>query len=182
MRRSAGNGVLVRAILFAVCTITSLTCQAQQPAAPAPTTAPVSHKPLTVDRLYTEPSLSGQLTRGIAWTPDSKQLSFFETKGAGKEAKTELWVMDVATGQRRALLSADKLEAVLPPDSEKTTQATGLGRHAPAEYQWAPGGGVLLFQGPTSLAWFDLKTQTSRTLVSGKESIADPKISPDGRY
>jgi dipeptidyl-peptidase-4 len=27
-----------------------------------------------------------------------------------------------------------------------------------------------------------LKTQASRTLVSGKESIADPKISPDGRY
>ncbi len=182
MRRSAGNGVLVRAILFAVCTITSLTCQAQQPAAPAPTTAPVSHKPLTVDRIYTEPSLSGQLTRGIAWTPDSKQLSYFETKGAGKEAKTELWVMDVATGQRRALLSADKLESVLPADSEKTTQATGLGRHAPAEYQWAPGGGALLFQGATSLAWFDAKTQAARTLVSGKESIADPKISPDSRY
>src|SRR4029077_17301748 len=54
--------------------------------------------------------------------------------------------------------------------------------HAPAEYQWAPGGGALLFQGPTSLAWFDLKTQASRTLVSGKETIADPKISPDGLY
>src|SRR5713226_7819872 len=182
MRRSAGNGVLVRAILFAVCTITSLTCQAQQPAAPAPTTAPVSHKPLTVDRIYTEPSLSGQLTRGIAWTPDSKQLSFFETKGAGKEAKNELWMMDVATGQRRALLSAEKLESVLPADSEQNTQATGLGRHAPAESQWAPGGGALLFKGATSLAWFDLKTQASRGLVSGKEKISDPKISPDGKY
>jgi dipeptidyl-peptidase-4 len=90
--------------------------------------------------------------------------------------------MDVATGQRRMLLSADKLESVLPPDSEKETQATGLGRHAPAEYQWAPGAGALLFQGRTSLAWFDVKTQTSRTLISGKETIADPKISPDGRY
>jgi dipeptidyl-peptidase-4 len=122
------------------------------------------------------------LTRGIAWTPDSKQLSFFKTEGAGKEAKTELWLMDVASGQRRQLLSAEKLESVLPADSERTTQATGLGRHAPAEYQWAPGGAALLFQGRTSLAWFDVKTQTSRTLVSGKESIADPKISPDGRY
>jgi dipeptidyl-peptidase-4 len=80
------------------------------------------------------------------------------------------------------LLSADKLESVLPPESEKATQATGLGRHAPAEYQWAPGGGALLFQGATSLAWFDAKTQAAHTLVSGKESIADPKISPDGRY
>ncbi len=181
MRRSVGTGVFVRFILLLVCAVSSLSAQAQQPAAPAAAAAR-AYKPLTVDRIYSEPSLSGRLTKGIAWTPDSKQLSFFETKGAGKEAKNELWMMDVATGQRRALLSADKLESVLPADSEKATQATGLGRHAPAEYQWAQGGGALLFQGATSLAWFDVKTQAARPLVSGKESIADPKISPDSRY
>jgi dipeptidyl-peptidase-4 len=182
MRRSIGLGVFVRSILLLACAVPSQVCQAQQTAAPTPAAAPVSHKPLTVDRIYSQPSLSGQLTRGIAWSPDSKQLSFFKSEGAGKEAKTELWVMDVASGQRRLLLSAEKLETVLPADTERTTQATGLGRHAPAEYQWAPGGGALLFQGPTSLAWFDLKTQASRALVSGKERISDPKISPDGRY
>jgi len=182
MRRSVGIGVLVRPTLLLACAVPSLVCQAQQTAAPAAAAAPASYKPLTVDRIYSHPGLSGQLTRGIAWTPDSKQLSFFRSEGAGREAKTELWVMDVASGQRRLLLSAEKLESVLPADSGRSTQATGLGRHAPAEYQWAPGGGALLFQGPTSLAWFDLKTQASRTLVSGKESIVDPKISPDGRY
>ena len=182
MRRSVCGGVFFRAILLLVCAVPSLICNAQQTAAPAPAATPAPSKPLTVDRIYSQPSLSGQLTRGIAWTPDSKQISFFKTDGAGKETKTELWVMDVATGQRRALLSADKLESLLPTDSGRNTQATGLGRHAPAQYQWAPSGVALLFQGPTSLAWFDLKTQASRTLVSGKESIADPKISPDGRY
>ena len=185
MRRLVGGGVFVRASLLLVFAVPTFISRAQQTApASAVAAAPASTaKALTVERIYGDgPSLSGRLTRGIAWTPDSKQLSFFETKGAGKGAKTELWVMDVANGQRRALLSAEKLEAVLPADSEKTTQATGLGRHAPAEYQWAPGGGALLFQGGTSLAWFDVKTQASRTLVSGKEGIADPKISPDGRY
>jgi len=182
MRRWVGIGVFVRSILLLTCAVPSLVCEAQQTAAPAATAAAASHKPLTVDRIYSQPSLSGQLTRGIAWTPDSKQLSFFKSEGAGREAKTELWAMDVASGQRRLLLSAEKLESVLPADSGRSTQATGLGRHAPAEYQWAPGGGALLFQGPTSLAWFDLKTQASRILVSGKETIVDPKISPDGRY
>jgi dipeptidyl-peptidase-4 len=182
MRRLLSTGVFVRSILLVACAVPSLICNAQQTAAPAPAATPAPSKPLTVDRIYSQPSLSGQLTRGIAWAPDSKQISFFRADGAGKEAKTELWVMDVATGQRRALLSADKLESLLPSDSGRNTQATGLGRHAPAQYQWAPSGVALLFQGPTSLAWFDLKTQASRTLVSGKESIADPKISPDGRY
>src|ERR1700676_244177 len=185
MRRWVGSGVFVRASLLLLFAVPTFVSRAQQ-TVPAPSAAaapPSTAKALTVDRIYGDgPSLSGRLTKGIAWTPDSKQLSFFETKGAGKDAKTELWVMDVATGQRRALLSAEKLEAVLPPDSQKNTQATGLGRHAPWQYQGARGGGASFFQGATSLAWFDLKTQASRTLVSGKEGIADPKISPDGRY
>jgi len=147
---------------------------AQQPA--------TSGKALTVERIYSMPSLSGRLTRGLAWTPDAKRLSYFETKGAGKEAKTELWVMDVASGERRLLVAADKLESILPADSPKPTQATGLGRRAPAQYQWAPDGAGILFQGPTALAWLDLKSQTARTLVAGKAAIADPKISPDGKF
>src|SRR2546425_325525 len=147
---------------------------AQQPAA--------SGKVLTVERIYSVPSLSGRLTRGLAWTPDGKQLSYFETKGAGKEAKTELWVMDAANGERRLLVVADKLESILPADTSKPTQATGLGRRAPAQYQWVPDGAAILFQGPTALAWLDLKSQVARTLVSGKAALADPKISPDGKF
>src|SRR6266481_4574411 len=139
-------------------------------------------KALTVERIYAQPSLSGRLTRGLAWTPDGKQLNYFETKGAGKDAKTELWVMDAASGERRLLVAADKLESILPVDTSRPTQATGLGRRAPSQYQWAPDGTGILFQGPTALAWLDLKSQTGRTLVSGKATLADPKISPDGRF
>jgi dipeptidyl-peptidase-4 len=139
-------------------------------------------KALTVERIYSQPSLSGRLTRGLAWTPDGKQLSYFETKGSGKDAKTELWAMDAATGERRLLVTADKLETILPAESSKPTQATGLGRRVPSQYQWAPDGAGILFQGPSALAWLDMKTQTGRTLVSGKAGITDPKISPDGHF
>ena len=162
---------LIALFLLAFCAPPSA---AQQPA--------TSGKALTVERIYSMPSLNGRLTRGLAWTPDGKRLSFFETKGLGKEAKTELWVMDAAKGERGLLVAADKLESILPADSAKPTQATGLGRRAPAQYQWAPDGAAILFQGPTALAWLDLKSQTARTLVAGKAAIADPKISPDGKF
>ncbi len=139
-------------------------------------------KTLTVERIYSQPSLSGRLTRGLAWTPDGKALSYFETKGTGKEAKTELWVMDARSGERRLLVGAAKLESILPADTSRPTQATGLGRRAPSQYQWAPDAAGILFQGTTALGWLDLKLQTGRTLVSGKATIADPKISPDGRF
>jgi dipeptidyl-peptidase-4 len=141
-----------------------------------------SGKALTVERIYSQPSLSGRLTRGLAWTPDGKQLSYFLTTGSGKEAKTELWVMEAASGERRLLLAAEKLESILPVDASRPSQATGLGRRPPSQYQWAADGAGILFQGPTALAWLDVKSQAERTLVSGKATLADPRISPDGRY
>ena len=141
-----------------------------------------ARKALTVERIYSQPSLSGRLTRGLTWTPDGKQVSYFETKGSGKETKTELWVMDAASGERRLLVAAGKLEAILPADISRPTQATGLGRRAPSQYLWVPDGSGLIFIGPSSLAWFDLKSQSAHTILSGKDPIADVKLSPNGRY
>jgi len=141
-----------------------------------------SYKELTVERIYSQPSLSGRLLSGLAWTPDGKTLTYLETKGRGKEARKELWSISAATGERKQLLTAEKLESVLPEDKSKPTQATGLGRRAPAEYKWAPNGSAILFIGPDSLSWYELETQTARTLVSGKTRIADAKISPDGKW
>src|SRR5256714_2406138 len=152
------------------------TAQASEPQSPP--------RPFTIDTIYSPPGLNGHLTRGIAWTPDSKQFSFFKDALPSRlrEGRTELWITEIASGKSRVLVSAEKLEAMLPEDEERPTQATGLGRRAPAEYQWAPSGTALVFRGPTALGWFDLKTQTARTLVSGQAGIADPKISPDGKY
>jgi len=140
-----------------------------------------SRKLLTVQRIYSEPSLSGHLYAGVAWSPDGRWISFLKEGDRTSEEKAILTI-DAATGSAKVLVSADKLTALLPPPSGNATQATGLGRRPATLYQWAPQGSALLLQGQTSLSWFDLKTQAGRALVTGKEEIADPKISPDGQY
>src|SRR4029077_9736113 len=147
---------------------------AQQPAG--------AGKALTIERIYSQPRLSGRLTRGRGWSPDGKGVTSFLTQGSGKDAKTELWMIDAASGERRLLVAADKLESILPVDTSRPTQATGLGRRAPSQFQWAPDGASILFEGPTALAWLNVKSQAGRMLVSGKVALADPKISPDGRF
>jgi dipeptidyl-peptidase 4 len=137
---------------------------------------------LAVDRIFRVPSLSGHLNPGLTWTPDGKRLSYVQMTGAGKDARRELWVVDAATGQRSVLVPADKWDAALTNPAAANSQATGLGRHAPPLYQWAPSGEAILFQGANSLAWYDLKSQSSRVLVSGTQELADPKISPDGKF
>src|SRR5438477_3536475 len=90
--------------------------------------------------------------------------------------------MDSATGQKRLLVSSEILETVLPAEQKEKSQATGLGRRAASQYSWAPDGNGILFMGPNSLGWLDLKTQATRTLLQGKEELADVKISPDGKF
>jgi len=183
MRLSAGASFLFGTLVCVVCA-THPAAAAQEPSTPRPAAAQAAFKTLTVDRIYSEPSLSGHPVTGLAWAPDSKTISFFKETPPERpgEAKKELWIMDAASGKSHLLVPSEKLASALPAEPENSTQATGLGRHAPPQYQWAPDGSALLFQGPASLAWFDLKTQSAHALVSGKEEIADPKISPDGRH
>ena len=104
----------------------------------------------SVERIYGTSSLLGHTTTGIVWAPDGKHVSYF-TDLAGEAPKQgrrkELWEMDAATGEKQLLVGADKLDNALPAEAQNTSQATGLGRHAPGQYQWAPNGDALLLQG-----------------------------------
>jgi dipeptidyl-peptidase-4 len=140
---------------------------------------PAGTAALTVQRLYSSPSLSGALTRGIEWSPDSKQISYLQTNAA--DAK-ELWSMDAATGARKVLVKAETLAVAMQPEKTKAVQATGLGRIEPENYQWAPRGDALLFIGSSNLVLLDLKTMTPKTLLSGEADIEDVKFSPDEKW
>ena len=149
-------------------------------AAPAQTEPPA--KPLTVEAIYGEPGLSGRLAGGIAWTHDSKQIAFLETTGSGKDAKRDLWMMDAVTGARKVLITAEKLESILPPRPYPLRQRTGAARRPPAPFEFSPDDSAILFRGQTSIVWFDVKSQAAHTLVSGSAPLLDEKISPDGRW
>ena len=137
-----------------------------------------SGKELTVDRIFSAPSLSGHLAHGLEWTPDAKQISFIQNTGEGPE----LWTMDAATGQKKVLLDASTLKSVTQPEKEKAIQSTGLGRIQAENYAWAPGGNSILFIGSSDLVLLDLGAKTPKPLVSGDAEIEDPKFSPDGKW
>ena len=146
----------------------------------AQTAAPA--KELTVERIYSAPSLSGHLTEGIEWTPDSKRISYLARTGGGPEAAPELWTMDAATGERKLLVSAETMKAAMQREKQQNIQATGLGRVGVESYMWSPDGKAILFAGGSSLAILELATMKSKPIVSGKQDVEDPKFSPDGKW
>jgi dipeptidyl-peptidase 4 len=137
---------------------------------------------LTVQRIYSSPSLTGSLTPGIEWSPDAKQISYLERNVPGQAGSSELWTMDAATGARKVLVKAETLSAVMQPEKTKAVQSTGLGRIEPENYIWSPRGDSLLFIGDSNLVLLDLKTMMPKTLVSGQADLEDAKFSPDGKW
>jgi dipeptidyl-peptidase-4 len=138
---------------------------------------PRASKSLTVERIYSSPSLNGHLTQGIEWSPDGKHISYL--KGAG--SSEEMWTMDATTGKSKVLVKSSVLASALQPEKASAIQATGLGRLQAKNYEWSPSSDALLFTGSSSLAILDLKTMAPKPLVSGGD-IEDPKFSPDGKW
>ena len=169
-----GSGGRVAAALRVV------TCVALAVATNAIATAarPAGSKMLTVERIYSAPNLSGNLTEGLEWTPDSKRVSYFGRDNSG----VELWTTDAATGQSKILVNANLLKSAMPPEKIQAIQSTGLGRVEAVNYIWSPSGNSLLLIGGSSLVLLDLDTMTPKTLVSGAFDIDDPKFSPDGKW
>jgi dipeptidyl-peptidase 4 len=132
---------------------------------------------LTLERIYSEPSLSGTLMEEVDWSPDAKTVSYLRPSGDSDE----FWLLDLSTGRQRMLLDAKQFRALVPSEFPPT-QRTGIGRVHPRHYLWSPAGHALLFISPTTLAWYDLETGAHRWLVTGKAPLIDPKVSPDDRW
>jgi len=160
--------------LFA-CTVVVLT------AAPAGAqTAPA--KPLTIEAMFQPGGLAGRGPETMEWSPDGTKLTFVQRDEKGE--KGELWYVDVATGEKKVLVSAEKL-ASLDPDVNKVKnerEKERRTRYHVAAYLWAPDSKHLIFDSQGQLWLYDLGSETGVAFTSAPDPSGDPKFSPDGAH
>jgi dipeptidyl-peptidase-4 len=143
-------------------------------------TAPT--KPLTIEAIYQPGGLGGRGPEFTEWSPDGTRLSFIQRDEKGE--KGELWYVDAATGEKKVLVSAEKL-ASLAPDVNKVKnerEKERLTRYNVAAYLWAPDSKHLMFDSAGQLWLYDLSTATAVQFTSAPEPTGDPKFSPDGTH
>ncbi len=161
-----------------LCTL-ALTLLGFAPALAQAQTAPT--KPLTIEAIYQPGGLAGRGPENMEWSPDGTRLSFLQPDENGK---SQLWSVDTTTGDKRVLVSAEKL-ASLVPDSNRAVnerERERRNRYHVATYIWAPDSKHLIFDSQGQLWLYDLATQTAIQFTSAPDASIDPKFSPDGTH
>ena len=68
----------------------------------------VPQKPLTLERLFASPALSGTTPRGVKLSPDGSLMTMLRNR-ADERDRYDLWALDTATGQWRMLVDSEKV-------------------------------------------------------------------------
>ena len=170
--------VFVRTKLRLLLWVCALILVAFSPNSAPAQTAPA--KPLTIETLYQPGGLAGRGPENVEWSPDGTQLSFLQHQDNGE--KRDLWHVDLSTGEKKILVSAEKMAALAPDINsvQHEREKERRSRYHVADYLWAPDSKHLILDAQAQLWLYDLATQTSVQLTSASDPSGDPKFSPDG--
>jgi len=140
-----------------------------------------AQKPLTIEAIFAEGGITGRAPEAIKWSPDGTKVSFVQRDDSGEQG--QLWYVDAATGEKKVLVSEDKLSQLAPPTStiHDEREKERVTRYHVAAYLWSPDSKHLLFDSHGQLWYYSLENGTGVQLTSSSDPSEDPKFSPDGK-
>jgi dipeptidyl-peptidase-4 len=158
-----------------------LFCVPQVSLTPLRAQAAAPTRQLTIDTIFVDGGITGRAPETIQWSPDGSKVSFVQRDDSGEQG--QLWYVDVATGEKKVLVSDVKLAQLAPPTSKirDEREKERVNRYHVAAYSWSPDSKHLLFDAHGQLWFYSLDTGTAVQVTSSPESSEDPKFSPDGK-
>lgn len=145
----------------------------------------LGREPLTLERLFAAPDLSGPSLRGARFSPDGRLVTYLQGKADAKD-RLDVWAYDIAAGRNRLLVDSARIvadEGVLSPEEEarreraRTSSLAGI-----VEYEFSPDSRTLLIPLAGDLYLYDLAEQRTRRLTATTAAETDARFSPRGRY
>ncbi|MEE2930511.1 MAG: DPP IV N-terminal domain-containing protein, partial [Pseudomonadota bacterium] len=146
----------------------------------------VEQEPLTIERLFASPGLSGATPSGVQYSPDGKRVTFLKAR-EDEGNRYDLWQFDVATGEQSLLVDSKLLE---PEDVELSEEEKALrerkriaGRKGIVSYDWGTSDTILVpIGGDLHLVTLTENGAEARQLTDTEAFEYDAKVSPNGGY
>ena len=150
--------------------------------APALSAEPV--QPLSLERLFANPPLLGTPPRALSIAPDGRHIAWLQPR-SDDQMRYDLWVEEIATGQRRMAVDSLALSSGPANLSEAELMRRERARLASVrglvEYHWAPDGAALLVPLDGDIWLAPLEGQPRR-LTQTQATEIDAKLSPRGTH
>jgi dipeptidyl-peptidase-4 len=146
----------------------------------------MAFEPLTIDRLFADPDLSGSAPRSLKLAPDGSRATFL--KGRADDAdRMDLWEYHVASGKTQMLVDSLKLrggkaERLSDEEKARRERARISSLSGIVSYQFSQDSKQLLFPLSGELFLYNLEKQNTQALTHGEGFVTDPKFSPKGDY
>ncbi len=140
-------------------------------------------QPLTLERIFASPALTGNAPRALKLSPDGKLVTLLRNRSDDLQ-RYDLWAIDPATGQARMLVDSKKLGSgaelseaeKMQRERARIGSLTGI-----VGYDWAADGKHLLVPLDGDIYLADLSGDVRR-LTETKETELDATVSESGRF
>jgi dipeptidyl-peptidase-4 len=143
-----------------------------------------SSQTLTIDRIYSSPSLNGQAPKSLKFSPDGSRVTYL--KGKVEDLyRYDLWEYNLGTKQHKLLVDSQTLFSGPEnlSDEEKARRERqriyGVGI---MEYQFSQDGSALLFPLNGDIYHYNLADKSAKRLTDTEGFETDVKFSPKGNF
>lgn len=146
--------------------------------------SPALAEKLTLERAFGDASLSGPLARGVQIAPDGRSVTWIRPQ-EGRSRTTDLWALDIASGEARRLIDASTLMNAgreLSEEEKSRRERQGVQTSGVVDYQWDEEGRFILAPVEGDLFLYDLSASRVRRLTETPADEIDAKVSPRGRF
>nr|WP_315259148.1 S9 family peptidase [uncultured Duganella sp.] len=138
---------------------------------------------LTLDRIHSDPSLSGPGVRSLKVSPDGARVTFLRGRD-DNQFQLDLWEYNLKDKTTHRLVDSKLLvpeENLSDAEKARRERARTASLKGILSYSWSPDGKRLLVPIAGNLYLIEAsKPDQARMVASG--NVLDPKISPQGRY
>lgn len=139
---------------------------------------------LTIERIFSSPSLNGSAPQQLKVSPDGQRVTFIQGKVTDYE-RYDLWEYHVETGKTQLLFDADDLhtgdEALSEEEKARRERRREFGTGI-MRYHWSNDGKALLFPLAGDAYYYPIGADKAQQIIETEAFETDIKLSPKNQY
>jgi dipeptidyl-peptidase-4 len=146
---------------------------------------PPDSRPLTPERAFASPSLTGPAARGVQVSPDGAWVTWLKSEAAN-QFKLDLWAMPAAGGEPKLLVSGEAVEpsgkALSAEEKARRERQRLAAVSGVVDYDWSEDGRRLLIPAGGALYLANADSGAVTPLDKVGTGATDGRLSPKSRY